>query len=232
MRDRELTILIPVYNEEDVIEKCVKHIQDKVRGNYEILIVDDGSTDRTTKILRDLIKSSKNIRVINHKSNKGLGAALKRGFRNARGGYIVTIDADLTHDPSKINKLVELAKLENADLVIASRFIVGGGMRNVPLSRVFLSKFFNRFSRVLFSVKVSDLTSGFRVYKNSSINKINILSNDFSVQIEIAIKMARTGYKIIEVPYLLKNRMYGYSKAPGLFNLFKIYSKTILELIR
>ena len=230
MEKCQFTILIPSYNEEESIKRCIEKIQKVISGEYEILVINDGSTDKTEQIVQNL--NIRKLRIISHKKNKGLGAALRTGFKNARGEYIITIDADLTHNPNKVNYLIDIAKKNDSDLVIGSRYIKSGGMKNIPLMRVLLSKFFNNFSRVLFSTKIKDLTSGFRVYKKDSIEKINFTSNDFSVQIEIVVKMIREGYKITEVPYILKNREYGNSKAPSLFNLIKIYSKTILELIK
>lgn len=129
--DLLLTVLAPAYNEEPVIEKFVHEVMRTLNGvfSFELVIVNDGSTDSTGSILERLQKDYDNLVVIRHSINRGLGAGLKTGFTRARGRIIVTLDADLSQSPGLIPSLtMEIVK--GADMVIGSRYIDGGGMEH------------------------------------------------------------------------------------------------------
>jgi len=180
-----ISIIVPAYNEEEaipiLIETFVKEI--KLDEPYELIIINDGSADSTEPIIRKYMKKHKFIRLINHKINRGLGKALETGISNANGDYIVTMDADLTHPIILIPKLVECCK--HNDVCIASRFVKGGGMKNVPSWRVFISKCINTVFGILFLSSVKDITSGFKIYKTEKIKGIKIKKAGFESQLEI-----------------------------------------------
>ena len=143
-----ITILLPAYNEEEVIEKSLNTLQDniKIKKNYEILVINDGSTDKTLEILNQLSRKIKNLRVITHEKNKGLGAAISTGIQNAKGEIIIELDADMTHPLEVIPDMIH--KIEQGyDMCIGSRYIKNGGMKNVPLWRVVLSKVVNKINK-------------------------------------------------------------------------------------
>ena len=226
-----ITLLIPAYNEEAVIGDLLKDIKKDVNlsESYEVLIVDDGSTDDTKKIVSMAIKKDKRIRLVEHKKNKGVGGALFTGFSKARGRIIVTLDSDMSHPPVLISKMVAELDRKNVDVCIASRYVRGGGMKDVPFRRVLLSKLSNLSFGMLFGTMIGDLTAGFKAYKQEAIRKIHIQQYGFEVQLEIMVKLIKHGAKVCEIPLMLKNRDKGTSK----FNVKKaahIYFATVLNL--
>jgi dolichol-phosphate mannosyltransferase len=200
-----ITIVVPAYNEEKVIGDLIKEVK-KVKLKHELLIINDGSTDKTAEI----IKKHKKVRLISHKRNFGLGAALKTGFKEAKGEFIVTMDADLTHPIALIPVLIN--NLKHSDVCIASRYIKGGGMKNVPTWRVIISKVANIFFSFIYGIKAKDVTSGFKAYKAEKIKDIEIKRRDFAAQLEIMAKLARKRAKFSEVPIILGVRKKGASK--------------------
>jgi dolichol-phosphate mannosyltransferase len=208
-----ISIVVPAYNEEAVIEDLVKAVA-KARiektENYELVIVDDGSADRTAGIVKKLSKKNKRIVLVSYKPNKGLGGALKEGIKASRGNVIVTMDSDLTHPPALIPKLVEEMRRTNADVCVASRYVRGGGMKNIPAVRVWLSKSANLVLSVLFPLK--DVSSGFKAYRADKIKNLKLTHDDFSFQLEIMAKLAKRKAKFYEIPFVLKSREKGESK--------------------
>lgn len=178
---------------------------------YEILVVNDGSTDNTLSILKKLKNRYPTLRVVSHKKNKGLGMALYTGFQHAKGSIIVTTDADLTHPPEMIGKLVDKIR-QGFDFCVGSRYVRGGGMINVPFWRILLSKFSNLFFQLIFGCAVRDMTSGLRAYKSECIKKIRVEDSSFAVQLEIIVKILKLKAKMTEIPFVLKNRELGTSK--------------------
>lgn len=224
-----ISIVAPAYNEEDVIESYITQIQKevKLKEPFELVIVDDGSKDNTSKILKKLQKNYKNLRVITHKVNKNLGGALKTGIKNAKGRIIITMDADMTHSPYLIPNMIQEID-RGYDLCIASRYIKEGGMKNVPTWRVLLSYFANLIFSIAYFTRARDLTAGYKAYRSDKVKKINIKRKGFDAQLELTVKMLR--YKVKEIPYILESRKEGASK----FNFIKnipIYTYTFLRLI-
>lgn len=224
-----ITILLPAYNEEEVIEKSLNTLQDNIniKKNYEILVINDGSTDKTLEILNQLSKKIKNLRVITHERNKGLGAAISTGIQNAKGEIIIELDADMTHPLNVLPLMIEKIE-EGYDVCIGSRYIKNGGMKNVPLWRVILSRIANKVMSIMYFTSITDLTSGYRAYKTEKIKKIKIEQNGFPIQLEISVKMVKNKANITEVPILLVNRYIGSSK----FNFIKTMPKYIPVIIK
>lgn len=222
-----ISIIVPAYNEEGVIGTFIEKFMDELNLNehYELIIVNDGSKDSTESIVRKYMKRHKFIRLLNHKVNSGIGKALETGISEARGNYIITMDSDLTHPISLIPKLVECCK--HNDVCIASRYIKGGGMKNVPLWRIFISKSVNTLLGILLFCNVKDITAGFKVYKAEKIKKIKIKRKGFESQAEIMVYLMKKHCKFKEIPFILKNREIGISK----FNLFKMGPKYLLNLL-
>jgi glycosyltransferase involved in cell wall biosynthesis len=222
-----ISIIVPAYNEEEVIgtfiETFMKEI--KLKEPYELIIVNDGSTDSTESLVGKYAKKYRFIRLINHKINRGLGKALETGFLNAKGEHIITMDSDLTHPIILIPKLVECCK--HNDVCIASRFVKGGGMMNVPSWRVFISKFVNTVFGILFLSSVKDLTAGFKIYKTEKIKGIKIQQAGFESQLEIMGYLIKKHCRFKEIPYILKNREIGVSK----FNFLKVGTRYVLSFL-
>lgn len=207
-----VTILAPAYNEELVIEQFVNQIElslDTFVKQWELLIINDGSSDKTKIIVESLTNKYKNLRLINHEYNKGIGKALETGFKDAKGDIIITMDADCSHSPNIIKELVE--NINNGyDVVIASRYVKGGGMHEVPLWRQYISKCGNICFRAITHIHIKDTTTGYRAYSKKVIGNLDDLPNGFEVQLEILNRLKN--YNIKEIPLVLTNRAAGQSK--------------------
>ena len=225
-----ITLLVPAYNEEAIIERLVATLHDTVhlQEEYELLVVNDGSTDRTQELLAGMQARYPSLQVVNHPRNMGLGSALKTGFRAARGRIIVTMDADLTHPPEMIAPLIAAC---DVDFVVASRYVHGGGMRGVPWWRVALSRMANWGFQCLFATRLRDITAGFKAYRAESVRQLDVAARGFEVQLEITIRLLKQGATFRELPYVLKNREVGVSKMRYL-KLLPTYLATLLELFR
>lgn len=205
-----ISIVAPAYNEEQVIAKFVDSVTSYMRQtelSWELLIINDGSTDRTGEILSSLPISE--LRVITHNENQGLGQGLQTGFSHARGDVVITMDADCTHDPENISSLYQ-AVLNGYDVAIASRYVPGGGMVDVPQWRQLISKAGNYIIGKVLSWSVRDGTSGYRAYKREHLQSLGELSPGFEVQVEILQKL--NNLRFCEVPLKLRDRTMGKSK--------------------
>lgn len=226
-----ITILVPAYNEEAVIESMLHELQQRLnlQEEYEILVVNDGSSDRTPELLASLRQSIPALRVVNHEQNQGLGRALATGFQQAQGRVIVTMDADLTHPPELVAALA--AACTKSDFAVGSRYVHGGGMIGVPWWRVWISRVANFGFQVLFATKLRDITSGFKAYRAECIRGVPIIARGFEVQFEITIRLLKCGATFIEVPYQLRNRALGQSKMRYL-SLIPRYAHALFTLFR
>lgn len=221
-----VTILAPAYNEEEVLPGFLQAVLPRLSKNWDLLVVDDGSTDGTAGILAAL--EDPRLRVVSHPSNRGLGAALATGFSEARAEIIVTIDADLSHPLDLVEVLVERAAV--ADAVFASRYVPGGGMPGVPLLRVLISRVANAVLRVLFRSPVRDLTTGYRAYRKSVVEALSVRGTGFEAQLEITIRLLHLGARIEEIPLLLEARAAGESKMRYL-RLIRRYGLMMLRML-
>ncbi len=225
---RSVTVLAPAYNEEAVIERFVETVRPLLQPDWELLVVDDGSTDRTREILEDLAPRIPALRVVAHDRNRGLGAALATGLAAAGGRVVVTIDADLSHPVSLIETLVSAC--ENADAAFASRFVPGGDMASVAAARRWISRLGNIAFRALFWSSVRDLTTGFRAYRSEAVRRLELERAGFEAQLEIAVRLIAGGARIVEVPLQLRTRAAGRSKM-GYLRLIPAYGRLLPRLV-
>jgi dolichol-phosphate mannosyltransferase len=211
-------IIIPTYNElanaPILIERIFKHIPDAY-----ILIIDDGSPDKTGEKIKEIQKSYPGIFLLERASKSGLGSAYRTGFAwGLERGYeeLIEMDADLSHRVRDLKKMIEAKELQpNTDLVIGSRWIPGGKTENWSKSRELLSRAANLYVRAMLGMGVKDSTAGFRIYSSSILKKINleaIKSEGYSFQIEMTRAVHKLGGKIIEVPITFRERENGVSK--------------------
>ncbi len=225
----DFTILIPAWNEEDIIRDSVRKIMSYFKNkNFEFLIVDDGSTDKTPSILKELAKKYSKLRVLTHKKNMGMGAALQTGFKNANSPVIITMDADLTHPLSLVSKMLYWIN-KGYDVVIASRYVRGGGFRDIPKWRQLISIIGNKIFRAVFWSNIHDMTTGYRAYRTEAAKKINLKSRKFESQLEISVKILKKRIKFKEIPLVLGLRKKGTSKF-NYIKAFKTYVPTIIRL--
>jgi len=170
----------------------------------------------------------RNVKLIVHQINRGLGGALSTGFKHAIGDTIITLDSDLSHDASNITNFIKEMK-NGYDVVIGSRYVGNGGMIGVPKWRVLVSKFAGFLFSILFNMfKIKDKTSGYRAY-STLIKKIDITSTGFPAVLEILVKMKKNDARMKEIPIVLTWRKKGYSKFK-IFSIMKAYLKTIFHL--
>lgn len=183
-----LSVIIPALNEQKNLSLLLPKLHQILRTitiSYEIRIVDENADMETRAIVQS------NSCILLSPECKGYGAALKAGITSAQGIYILTMDADLSHSPDFINSLWEAR--QKADIIIASRYVTGGRAL-MPFSRLILSKILNKvFSRGL-DLKIQDMSSGFRLYKASTVKKKLFVSNDFDILQEILVNALIEGY--------------------------------------
>lgn len=211
-----LSVIIPMYNEEANVETTIARVEETLAGlgrPYEIIPVNDGSTDRTLQILDALAARNEHLRVVSYWKNGGRGKALRYGFKAARGEYIATIDADLSYDP---HYLLDMAKVldeeSDIDVVLASAYMEGGGAQGVPRDRLFISKLGNRILQLAMPETIHTVTCIVRCYRRAVIESLDLESNGKEIHLEILSKVLAMGFRIKEIPAILTSRQKGVSK--------------------
>jgi len=209
----KLSIIIPCYNEEDGIPQLAEQLPpviEQLKPNYtvELIFVDDGSTDRTSELIKMHFPSAI---ILTHEKNKNLGAALRTGFAHATGDLVAALDSDCTYHPSVLPKMLPLLD-SNTHIVTVSPYHPQGSVENVPAYRLFLSKSVSAIYRVLLRSHLHTFTAMVRVYKKEVVKNIEINSNTFMGVTEILAKALLRGYKAKEIPVTLTARKFGVSK--------------------
>jgi dolichol-phosphate mannosyltransferase len=210
-----VVVIIPTYNELDNLEDIVSRTRRAV-PDADILVVDDNSPDGTGELAEKFALTDDHVRVLHRTQKAGLGAAYLAGFDWALGrGYevMVEMDADGSHDPAELPAM--LAALAGADLVVGSRWVPGGTVRNWPRSRELLSRGGNAYARIMLRLSVHDATGGYRAYRAATLRRIGlheVRSQGYCFQIELTLRTARAGLTIAEVPITFTERARGTSK--------------------
>lgn len=202
MNDK-LSIIVPVYNEESLIPVSLPEIFD-LAINKEVIVIDDGSNDKTPKILRDF-KNKYEFTLITQTHNQGKGAAVKRGLEEIKGAYFIICDADLEYDPQDIILLFSKAKnLPNKTAIYGSRF-----KNHHPLSfHYFVNRFLTLLTNILFGSRLTDMETCFKLIPVDALEKIKLSGQRFEIEPEITAQLLKKGYKIIESPINYKRRGY------------------------
>jgi glycosyltransferase involved in cell wall biosynthesis len=233
INNQSTAIIVPTYNEKENIEKLVGKIIGLKINKTKIIIVDDNSPDGTGEIADRLAKKYKGKIIVIHRACKlGLGSAYKAGFEKVfSDGYnfVVTMDADLSHNPKVIPNM--LTKLKKFDMVIGSRYVPGGKIIGFGIGRTLLSSLAQMINKRLLGINISDSTSGFRAYRVKSLKKIKpfeIKSEGYSYLIEAIYKLQNMGFTIGEVPIVFTVRRLGKSKISQM-EIFKAI-KTVARL--
>jgi len=227
----KLSIIIPCYNEKNTIEiilnKIIKNLNNYKFLNYEILIVDDYSTDGTIQILKQLDKDNK-IAIHFHDKNLGKGAAIHTALKHITGEVVIIQDADLEYDPSDYHKLLTPFFEANADVVYGSRFLGGGKYSRVHFFWHYLANKILTFICNLFTnLNLTDMETGYKVFKSSALKSISLKEETFSFEPEVTIKLSKKKFKFFEVPITYNGRSYDEGKKIGLKDAF-IALKTII----
>ena len=212
----EVSIVSPMYNEEDNIQNTVREIQEVMEsyhGDWELVLVNDGSIDKTLELAQDISRRDPRIRVISYTPNMGRGRALRSGFASARGDIIVTIESDLSWHASHILKIVrELEKDKSIDIILGSPYVSGGRTENVPLKRLLISRLGNRILGFVMKGNLKMVTQMLRGYRREVIDSLDLESEGKEIHLEIISKALACGYRVKEIPATLKGRPGGRSK--------------------
>lgn len=214
-----IRVVLPAYNEAGSLRELLPQLTHNLRRekvDYIVYVVDDGSRDKTDKVVERYARKDKRIRLIKHQKNKGLAEAINSGFRRAiknshPSDILVTMDADNTHLPGLIMRMVRLI-FEGHDIVICSRFVTGSRVRGVPVGRRFLSRVGSIVFRILFPIQgVKDYTSGYRSYRVGLIKQaLDFYRDDFlsekgfTCMVDILLKVRRFDPLCTEVPMILR----------------------------
>jgi dolichol-phosphate mannosyltransferase len=211
-----ITVVIPTYNERENIRTLIPAILG-LGPHYRVLVVDDGSPDGTGAVADDLAAAHpERVHVVHRPRKAGIGPAYVAGFRAALAGdaaLIAQMDADLSHDPADLARLV--AATETADLALGSRYVPGGRTVGWPLYRRLLSRAGGRYARAVLGVFVTDLTGGFKVFRRDALAALDldaIRSDGYAFQIETTYRLLKDGFRVTETPIAFTDRVAGASK--------------------
>jgi len=212
----DLTVIAPMYNEEDNVASTVERIKDAMKefpGAWEFVMVNDGSTDATLERAEEIAAKEPNIRVVGYAKNAGRGRALRTGFAAARGGIIATTDFDLSYSPDHILRMYEhLAAHPDCDIVLASVYMSGGMVRGVPAGRFLMSWAGNVVLRFALGGKFHTTTCVVRAYRREVLDALDLESDGKEIHLEILSKALALGLSVDEIPATLTGRRKGRSK--------------------
>jgi glycosyltransferase involved in cell wall biosynthesis len=212
----KLSVVIPMYNEAENARETISRVEKvlaSLKEPFEIIPVNDGSTDNTLQILDQIAEQDEHVRVVSYWKNGGRGKALRHGFRAAHGRYVASIDADLSYDPEYIAQMARaLDEDRDIDVVLVSPYMPGGKTMGVPRDRLFISWLGNRVLQMALPEKIHTITCVVRCYRNEVISSLDLESNGKEIHLEILSKLLAMGYKIKEIPAVLTSRKKGSSK--------------------
>ncbi len=209
-------VIIPTYNEIENIDDILSAVLEQ-NDDFDVLIVDDGSPDGTGEVVKKRKQSNPRIHLIERSGKLGLGTAYLTGFAYGLDNgykYIFEMDADFSHNPKDLNRLYDACQ-NGADLAIGSRYTKGGGVKNWPQNRIFLSKGASLYVRMVTWMPIMDPTAGFKCYRREVLETIDldkIKSVGYAFQIELKYAAYKNGFRIVEIPITFIDRERGVSK--------------------
>lgn len=200
-----VSIILPAFNEEAIIKKNIAILYEYLetlndKYDWEILIVNDGSSDQTGALAESISKSYENMTVYHHKTNRNLGTAMRTGFDNSQGDYVIVMDIDLSYSPEHIGKLLNKIEEADADMVIASPYMKGGKNTCVPFMRLLLSKTVNFLMRKASNLNIHTFTGMVRAYNGDFVRSINTKSTTYDINPELILKAHILRAEVIEIP--------------------------------
>ena len=209
-----LSVIVPVYNERQTIAEVLTRIS-LAPFEKEIIVVDDGSSDGTSELLKalDCERRIPSTRYLFHNRNQGKGAALRTAFASVRGDIVLTQDADFEYDPAEYPVLIEPIMSGQADVVYGSRFLTRNGQLGAPHRFHYAAnKLLTTVSNTFTNLNLTDMETGFKVFRRDVISRIKIQENRFGFEPEITAKIARLGIHIQEVPVSYRGRKHSEGK--------------------
>jgi glycosyltransferase involved in cell wall biosynthesis len=218
-----LTLLLPCYNEEDNVEIAVKHALDvaqEITHDFELIIVNDGSTDRTAVMLENLVAENEFIRVIHHSNNEGYGAALKSGIRSSRKKWLFYTDCDNQFDIRELKSIITL--VDRFDIVACYR-----KRRNDNFIRKLNSKVWTLLINYLFNLEIRDVNCAFKLFRHEIFNDIELISSGAFINAEILVQAKTRGYKIGQIGVNHYSRRFGKQTGGGIIVAYKAFSELL-----
>ncbi len=207
-------ICLPTYNERENLPRVLDALEP---FGVEVLVIDDNSPDGTGDLADRLAADRDWVSVLHRERKEGLGPAYLAGFRRALSGdaeYVLEMDADLSHDPSAVPRLIG-AGVDGADVALGSRYVVGGGTENWGRGRRLVSAGGSLYARTFLGVDIRDLTGGFKCFRRAVLGRIDleaVTSKGYAFQIELTYRALRAGFRVVEVPIVFVDRTHGKSK--------------------
>ncbi|HEY6671240.1 MAG TPA: polyprenol monophosphomannose synthase [Solirubrobacterales bacterium] len=212
-------VILPTYDEAENLERIVGAVLEQLPPSATVLVVDDNSPDGTGEIADRLAHSNESVRVLHRARKEGLGPAYLAGFHvalDAGAQRIIEMDADFSHDPAYLPRLIGAA--ENADLVIGSRYVPGGGVTEWGQMRRFISRGGSAYARMALGLPIRDLTGGFKCFRREVLEAINldtIEARGYAFQVETTYRAIKAGFRVVEIPIVFRDRRDGTSKMRG-----------------
>jgi dolichol-phosphate mannosyltransferase len=231
-----ICVCLPTYNEAENLEPMVDRLGGILGAEDAVLVIDDNSPDGTGEIADRLAAERPRVHVLHRPRKEGLGPAYLDGFRRALelgADLIFELDCDFSHDPADVPRLAAAAA--DADLVIGSRYVLGGGTKNWGLVRRLISRGGSLYAQILLGVPIRDLTGGFKCYRREVLEAIDldaIHSKGYAFQIETTYRALRAGFRVVEVPIVFTDREVGGSKMSKAIVLEAVWKVPALRLGR
>jgi glycosyltransferase involved in cell wall biosynthesis len=219
MARMKLSVVMPVFNESATIQEIVRRVR-AVGLADEIIVVDDGSTDSTPDLLRQLAKEAPELRLITHEHNQGKGAAVRSGIAEAQGDLILIQDADLEYDPRDYPKLLEPIDDDKADIVFGSRFL-GAPRRSTMFWHMVANQMLTFMTNVLYNSILSDMETGYKLFRRPILQDVPLRAKRFDFEPEVTAKLLKRRARIFEVPITFNPREYDEGKKIGLRDAFE-----------
>jgi glycosyltransferase involved in cell wall biosynthesis len=211
----KISVIIPAYNEENTILTVLRSLMHEVPEIYEIIVVDDGSNDRTGDLVEDFCQTNAHVRLIRQPRNMGKTAALRTGFAASRGDIVLVQDADLEYDPTDIPILVEPIMRGKADVVFGSRFMTRRASRVLYFKHYLANQMLTFLSNVMTDLNLSDVETGYKAFRGEIVRNMLIETRGFGFEIEVTAKIAKLRCRVYEVPISYYGRTYEEGKKIG-----------------
>ena len=225
----QISIIIPVFNEDQSVLKVLNRIHETVESktSFEIIVINDGSTDNTLKLLED--NSGLYNRLITYETNHGKGNAVKKGLEVSKGEYIFFQDADLEYDPIELNRFIRVINLFHPDLIIGSRFNYSEYTRSHNILNKFGNNLISLVFNLTYNTTFTDIYSCYACYKKELLDEKDLKTKGFEQHAEILCKVVRKGKKFYEVPISYNGRTHQEGKKIKFYHIFSVLYRIIIE---